>query len=107
MPSKILIVDDEPEMREMVGGLLLKNGYLVEEADNGLDALRLAQAWLPDLILLDLVVPSLDGTAVCELLRKLPSTASIPVFMVSGCATDASKLIASLRSQTKSALSTC
>jgi two-component system alkaline phosphatase synthesis response regulator PhoP len=66
----------------------LKNeGYDVLTALDGSEALNLARKFLPDLIVLDLMLPELDGIAVCEILHRLPSTASIPVVMLTGWST--------------------
>jgi DNA-binding response OmpR family regulator len=94
MPSKILIVDDEPEFVELICWVLKKEGFVVESARDGMEGLNKARSFLPDLILLDLMLPELDGTAVCEILRQLPSTATIPIVMLTGCATDACKVVA-------------
>ena len=60
----------------------------------GNEVIPLVRREHPDLILLDVMLPELDGTAVCEILRQLPSTANIPILMVTGCATDVCKLVA-------------
>jgi DNA-binding response OmpR family regulator len=94
MLQKILIVDDEPEFVELVSWVLAKEGYSVQTATSSLEGLNRARQIMPDLILLDLILPELDGTAVSEILRQLPSTASIPILMLSGCATPEARLIA-------------
>jgi DNA-binding response OmpR family regulator len=83
MPQKILVVDDEPDLIEMLAFNLRAEGYEVITAATGLEALNQARIALPDLILLDLMLPELDGLAVCEILQRLPSTASIPVIILS------------------------
>src|SRR5580698_751840 len=82
MRRKILVVDDEPDIVELVAFNLKAEGYDVATASNGLEALDQARALLPDLIVLDLMMPELDGLAVCEILHRLPSTAAIPVIML-------------------------
>jgi DNA-binding response OmpR family regulator len=82
MPATILVVDDEPDMLELVAYALRLAGYDVLTAANGADALKGAQNRLPDLILLDLMLPDLDGLSVCELLHRLPSTSTIPVLVL-------------------------
>ncbi|SRR6266542_6298140 len=77
MPS-VLLVDDEPESRDVIGIMLDHIGFDVVVATSGQDALRLAEKG-PDLILLDLYLPSLDGFEVCRRLRALPSTRRIPI----------------------------
>jgi DNA-binding response OmpR family regulator len=76
MHHKILVVDDEPDIVELVSFNLRGEGYDVVTAANGLEALNQARANLPDLIILDLMLPELDG------LHKLPSTAPIPVIIL-------------------------
>jgi len=88
MQQKILVVDDEPDYVDLISWVLEKNGFSVESAHDGLDGLNKARAIQPDLILLDFMLPELDGAEVCEILRHLPSTASIPVLMLTGCSTE-------------------
>ncbi len=82
MSAKILVVDDEPEMVELLSFNLQRRGYDVLAATNGLEALNKARQHLPDLILLDLMLEGLDGYSVCEILRRQPSTATVPVIML-------------------------
>jgi len=94
MQIKILVVDDERDVIELVGFNLRAAGYTVDSAETGLEALNKARSILPDLIILDLMLPELDGTSICEILRKLPSTRSIPVLMLTACASAAAKVVA-------------
>ncbi|MEX0965652.1 MAG: response regulator transcription factor [Bacteroidia bacterium] len=71
-PPKILVVDDEPDILEFIGYNLKKEGYEVSTAVDGLDALKKAHQHQPDLILLDIMMPKLDGIAVCQELRGDP-----------------------------------
>lgn len=71
---------------------LRKEGFLVGTATDGIEALNKARSILPDLILLDLLLPELDGFAVCETLRRNSLTASIPVIMVSALSGQFSRL---------------
>lgn len=70
MKQKVLIVDDEDFFRKMVVMGFERNGYTVFQAENGEDAVKIAEAELPDIILLDLVMPKLLGFEVCQWLRK-------------------------------------
>ncbi len=88
MSRCVLIVDDESDLREMVDYNLREAGYEVNHADNGASALANAQRTLPDAIVLDVNLPGLDGLAVCEMLRLLPSTKHIPILMLTALATD-------------------
>ncbi|MBI3988162.1 MAG: hybrid sensor histidine kinase/response regulator [candidate division NC10 bacterium] len=80
--ATVLIVDDAARDRELLRELLEKEGYLVLEAESGEEALRLAMEASPDLILLDVMMPGLDGYEVCRRLRGEPRTRFIPVVMV-------------------------
>ena len=93
MAQKILVVDDEPDIVELVAFNLEAEGYEVITATNGLEALNAARSSLPDLIVLDLMLPELDGLSVCEILRRLPSTAPIPVIMLTAWKGELSRII--------------
>lgn len=70
--KKILLVDDETDILEFVSYNLEKEGYKVYTAQNGLDAIRIAEKKVPDLIILDVMMPEMDGIVTCEELRKIP-----------------------------------
>jgi len=78
----VLIVDDEETNRALIRDLLESQGYRTSEAGNGAEALRLAALQPPDLILLDLMMPGLDGFETCRRLKRAPHTAPIPILMV-------------------------
>ncbi|MHB9068818.1 MAG: response regulator [Sedimentisphaerales bacterium] len=80
--EKILIVDDEEDVLELVRYNLDKNGYKVETAATGEQALAKARAKLPDLIILDLMLPGIDGLDVCKKLKNDTKTQNIPVIML-------------------------
>jgi DNA-binding response OmpR family regulator len=84
--KKILLVEDDEDFLELMRSRFKEEGYAIATATNGLDAVKKARSLMPDMILLDVMLPELDGFAVCEILRKDPSTASIPVVMVTGLA---------------------
>ena len=84
MRKKILIVEDNTELLELLRSHLRLAGFATSTATTGLEALRKVEFASPDLILLDLVLPELDGFAVCEILRKAPETAAIPIIMLTG-----------------------
>jgi two-component system alkaline phosphatase synthesis response regulator PhoP len=69
---RILLVDDEPDILEIVGYNLKKEDYEVVTASNGRDAIELAQSFRPHLILLDVMMPGIDGIETCEKIRALP-----------------------------------
>lgn len=78
----ILIVDDVPLNLQMLGGLLQSKGYEVAPASSGAIALEMAQTQTPDLILLDIQMPEMDGFKVCKLLKENPITKDIPVIFL-------------------------
>src|SRR5262245_16737076 len=82
MRKKILVVDDDADWVELISFNLKKAGFSIGTALNGIEALKKARSIAPDLILLDLKLPELDGFAVCEILRRDAATASIPIVML-------------------------
>jgi CheY-like chemotaxis protein len=82
MPKKCLVVDDNPETVDIVCTILKKAGYLVLEAYDGEKGLAAAQATLPDLILLDIMMPVMDGLAMNQRLKEDPKTRDIPVIIM-------------------------
>ncbi len=82
--KKILVVEDEADLLELLRTYFKQDGFAIATATNGLDAVKKARSLMPDLILLDVMLPELDGFAVCEILRNDPATASIPVLMLTG-----------------------
>ena len=92
MHGKILVVDDDPNLLRLVCLNLIQAGFAISTATNGIDAIKKAQLAPPDLILLDVLMPGLDGFAVCETLRESPATASIPILMLTGLHSHISRL---------------
>lgn len=86
---RILLVDDEPAIQRAVGPLLRSRGYDVEIAGTGADALRLAAGRAPDLVVLDLGLPDLEGTEVC---RRLRAASAVPVIVLSARGSEADKV---------------
>jgi two-component system alkaline phosphatase synthesis response regulator PhoP len=80
--ERILVVEDEEDLVEMMTYNLRRDGYGVVAARNGIEGLRRARQESPDLVLLDLMLPDLDGLEVCRRLRRDPLTARLPVIMV-------------------------
>ncbi len=70
--AKVLLVDDEPDILEIVGYNLKNEGYQVFTAENGEEALKIAKKKKPDLIILDVMMPVMDGIEACEKMRKMP-----------------------------------
>jgi two-component system chemotaxis sensor kinase CheA len=82
----VLVADDRATSRELVRTVLEKSGYAVVEAGDGIEALRNAREWKPDLIILDLHMPGLDGFAVVQEIRRDRQLASTPVMALTASA---------------------
>lgn len=80
--STILLVDDEESMRRILERRLEMWGYAVVTATNGLEALQAAQTHRPDLILLDIMMPGMNGVEACRRLKGMPETQKVPVIFV-------------------------
>ena len=91
MDQRILIVDDEQEFVELLQYRLAGLGCEFIVAYDGVHALSQARQFKPDLILLDILLPDLDGLSVCEILRRQPSTKKIPVIFVSALSGEVTK----------------
>jgi DNA-binding response OmpR family regulator len=81
--QKILVVDDEPHIVNLIRLTLTGEKYEVYSAYSGHEALQLVNQIMPDLIVLDLIMPAMDGYEVCEEIRKNPKTANIPIMILS------------------------
>jgi two-component system alkaline phosphatase synthesis response regulator PhoP len=84
----ILVVDDEPALLRLMAFLLQRKGYGMLTATNGEEALHVIREQRPDLVLLDIMMPRLDGYEVAEAIRADPATAEIPIVMLSAKAQD-------------------
>jgi len=93
MKPKILIVDDEPDALEVLGFKLRESGYVPLFAKDGTRALTIARDERPALIVLDLMLPEVDGLEVCKILRRDPNTASIPVIMLTARAAEMDRVL--------------
>jgi DNA-binding response OmpR family regulator len=89
----ILVVDDEPDTLELIEFNLKPAGYHVVTAANGVEALRQARTAPPSLIVLDLMLPEMDGLEVCKTLRREPSTAAIPIIMLTAKAAELDRVL--------------
>jgi DNA-binding response OmpR family regulator len=87
---RALVVDDAPEFRELVGSVLRREGFRVEKAADGAGALAIARGWDPDVVVLDIGLPGLDGVEVC---RRLRTFSDAYVVMVTGRQEEIDKLI--------------
>ncbi|TCB97237.1 response regulator transcription factor [Micromonospora zingiberis] len=90
-PARILVVDDDPTVSDVVLRYLKRAGYLVEQAADGLTALAAVDRSPPDLVVLDLMLPGLDGLGVCRRLRQ--RTATIPVIMLTALGEEADRIL--------------
>jgi DNA-binding response OmpR family regulator len=84
MKKSVLVVDDEWRTREMLRMLLELEDYEVFEAEDGLDALEKAELFNPDVMILDVMMPKMDGIDTCKALRRNEKTADLPIIMLSG-----------------------
>lgn len=91
--TKILVVDDEPDALELIEFNLTNAGFRVITAANGAEALQRARFHLPALILLDVMLPEVDGLEVCKILRRDPTTASIPIIMLTAKAGEIDRVL--------------
>jgi DNA-binding response OmpR family regulator len=93
MKPKILVVDDEPDALEILGFKLKEAGFVPLFAKDGTRALAAARDERPALIVLDLMLPEVDGLEVCKILRRDPTTASIPILMLTARAAEMDRVL--------------
>jgi two-component system phosphate regulon response regulator PhoB len=93
MKPKILVVDDEPDAVELIEFNLKSAGFEVVTAGDGAEALQKAQNVLPNLIILDVMLPELDGMEVCKMLRREAATAKIPIIMLTAKAAEIDRVL--------------
>jgi two-component system phosphate regulon response regulator PhoB len=93
MKPKILLVDDEPDALEVLGFKLRQAGYNALLAKDGTRAIALARDERPALIVLDLMLPEVDGLEVCKILRRDPNTAAIPIIMLTARAAEMDRVL--------------
>ena len=83
MSARILVCDDDPTFRQLISTSLTMEGYQVVTAEDGEDALESIGRGVPDLIILDVLMPKVSGTDFCRKVRAEPETALVPVIMLS------------------------
>jgi len=93
MKQKILVVDDEPDALELARVNLTNAGFAVSTAEDGDKALAKARNAVPDLILLDLMLPEVDGLEVCKILKRDEATKDIPIIMVTAKASEIDRVL--------------
>lgn len=91
--AKVLVVDDEPDAVELVSFNLKAAGYEVVTADDGNEAIKRARQHTPDLVLLDVMLPEVDGLEVCKLLRRDPVTSGVPIIMLTAKAAEIDRVL--------------
>ncbi len=93
MDKKILVIEDDPPTLRLITYTLQQEGYRVLTATNGLTGIRKAQNENPDLILLDVMLPGIDGFEICHRLRTETQTAGLPIILVSAKAQEIDKTV--------------
>jgi two-component system alkaline phosphatase synthesis response regulator PhoP len=92
MAHRILLVDDEPDILEFIGYNLAKEGYEIFTAPDGVEALKVAAECRPHLILLDMMMPKMDGLQTCKALREMPETADTRIVFLSALSEEENQL---------------
>lgn len=92
MRKKVLVVDDDADLLELVSFNLKRAGYAIATASNGVEAIKKARSIGPDLIVLDVMMPELDGFEVCEILRRDSATTSIPIIMLTALSSELGRM---------------
>ena len=93
MSTRILIVEDDPDIAELVAHYLDKAGFTTERIVSGRDALAAIAAKLPDLVVLDLMLPQVDGLEICRTVRSDEKTAAIPIIMLTARADESDRIV--------------
>jgi DNA-binding response OmpR family regulator len=93
MPMRILIVEDDPDIAELVGRYLDKAGFITEPVVSGREALISIAARPPELVVLDLMLPHVDGLEVCRVIRSNVATAAIPIIMLTARAEESERIV--------------
>src|ERR1700730_10057586 len=93
MATRVLIVEDDPDIAELVARYLDKAGFVSQRASSGKDALQAFAARPPDLLVLDLMLPHVDGLEICRRLRANEATAAIPIIMLTARAEESERIV--------------
>ena len=91
--QRILVIEDENDIRQLLRFNLEREGFAVLEAADGLGGLHMATSELPDLVVLDLMLPGMDGCDVCRRLKAQPVTAAIPVLMLTARGEEVDRIV--------------
>jgi DNA-binding response OmpR family regulator len=84
--KRVLVVEDEPDIRELIVMTLRNRGYDVIGAECGEEAWIEAAKQTPQLLVLDVLLPDMDGLSLCQMFRRIPKTSNIPILMLTACA---------------------
>ncbi|MGB9603899.1 MAG: response regulator [Verrucomicrobiia bacterium] len=90
---KVLVIDDEPDVLELIEYNLTAAGFIVIKASEGNDAIKKARDQAPDLIVLDIMLPGIDGFEICKILKRDKSTAAIPIIMLTAKAEEVDRIV--------------
>lgn len=93
MPKKILIVEDDPDIANLVKLYLEKEGYQTAQAKTGMEGLKSLASERPDMVVLDLMLPELDGLELCKKIRNNPETALLPIMMLTAKADESDTIV--------------
>ena len=93
-PRRVLLAEDDRFLRKAAGAMLRRQGFMVLTAEDGEEALRVARAEIPDLILLDLIMPKIQGFEVLKALKDDPNTSTIPVIILSNLGQESDSKVA-------------
>ena len=93
MAAEVLVVEDEPDIRALIVHHLTRDGFRCRTAADGLEALAQLRASAPDLVVLDLMLPGMDGLEVCRRLRGDPATAALPIIMLTAKADEVDRVV--------------
>ncbi|HET6369679.1 MAG TPA: response regulator transcription factor [Nitrospiria bacterium] len=93
MPKRILIVEDDPDIAKLIANYLNREGYAISTAQDGASGLKLAKGNSPDLLILDLMLPEIDGLEVCKALRGNPGTAALPIMMLTAKGEESDRIV--------------
>ena len=93
MRARLVLIDDEKDILKVLEYNFRKEGYEVLSSRNGSEGLKLVQAQVPDLVVLDLMLPGLDGLEVCKILKSDPKTRRIPILMLTAKSTEADQIV--------------
>jgi len=93
MPTRVLVVEDDPDIADLVGRYLGKAGFAIEVASSGREAVAAVLARPPDVLVLDLMLPQLDGLEICRIVRANEKTAAVPIIMLTARAEESDRIV--------------